>query len=465
MKGAWCPSQIVVLMVPLDQVLDPLGREVVGDPHSRMMVDEAEWGEIIERGDVVKPYMDVNLQKHPELYHGFIEDLLDKGLIGFTDNPRDLVTPFFVAKKNGKLRFILDCRAVNKRFHSPPSLAMAAGSTWSSVALPEGQVLYTAQSDIRDYFYSLELPESLCHLFCLPAIPHHLLQVWGLPPSAIPSADSRGWVFPHLKAIPMGWSWAMWIAQRCHQQIAMAASGLGPERVLVEGRPCPDLSSGEPIILPYADNLNVAGTNAERVQEVKDSVVAELRRLGFRVHEELDAHHTCQSLGFLIDGLSGTICPIPERLDKICKVFGWLARQPRVSGKAVERLLGHAVHVCLLRRELLSIFRGLYDFAYACYDRKTELWPVAAKEARWASHLLQLCFVDLTRKWSGQVTASDASLSGIAVCKREMDARVQADLGSYKEQWRFKSKIPVNPRMAALKCMDPFFRHRDSETM
>ena len=78
----------------------------------------------------------------------------------------------------------------------------------------------------------------------------------------------------------------------------MNASGLGHDRVLVEGKPCPDLSDGSPIILPYADNLNVAGTSAEKVQEVKDKVVDRLRQLGFRVHEEIDAQHTCQSLGF-----------------------------------------------------------------------------------------------------------------------------------------------------------------------
>ena len=59
---------------------------------------------------------------------------------------------------------------------------------------------------------------------------------------------------------------------------------------------------------------------------------------------------------YLIDGVNGMISPIPERLDKICKVFAWLSRGPKVTGKAVERILGHAVHICLLRRELLSIF-------------------------------------------------------------------------------------------------------------
>lgn len=443
-------------LVPLDQVLDAAGREVVGDPHGRMLVSEAEWGEIVEKGETVMPYMDVTLQKCPELYHQFILDLYEKNLISFTSKPQGLVTPFFVAKKNGRLRFILDCRAVNRRFHPPPPLAMAAGSTWSSLDLPQGEILYTAQSDIRDYFYSLELPTSLQPLFCLPAIPHRLLQAWGVDERHFSEPDGQGWVFPHLVAVPMGWNWAMWLSQRAHQQIALEASGLGVDRVLVEGKPCPELASGKPVIIPYADNLNVTGINAELVQQTKDVVVKRLRELGFRVHEELDAHHTCQSLGFLIDGLNGTVSPIPERLDKICKAFMWLSRRPQVSGRSIERLLGHAVHICLLRRELLSIFRGLYDFAYSCYDRRVKLWPVAAKEARWAANLLKLCQADLKKTWSRQVTSSDASLSGIAVCKRDMEPAEQSIIGGMKEHWRYKSRIPVNPREAALSPLDPF---------
>ncbi|CAL1154679.1 unnamed protein product [Cladocopium goreaui] len=443
-------------LVPLDQVLDAAGREVVGDPHGRMLVSEAEWGEIVEKGETVMPYMDVTLQKCPELYHQFILDLYEKNLISFTSKPQGLVTPFFVAKKNGRLRFILDCRAVNRRFHPPPPLAMAAGSTWSSLDLPQGEILYTAQSDIRDYFYSLELPTSLQPLFCLPAIPHRLLQAWGVDERHFSEPDGQGWVFPHLVAVPMGWNWAMWLSQRAHQQIALEASGLGVDRVLVEGKPCPELASGKPVIIPYADNLNVTGINAELVQQTKDVVVKRLRELGFRVHEELDAHHTCQSLGFLIDGLNGTVSPIPERLDKICKAFMWLSRRPQVSGRSIERLLGHAVHICLLRRELLSIFRGLYDFAYSCYDRRAKLWPVAAKEARWAANLLKLCQADLKKTWSRQVTSSDASLSGIAVCKRDMEPAEQSIIGGIKEHWRYKSRIPVNPREAALSPLDPF---------
>ena len=129
---------------------------------------------------------------------------------------------------------------------------------------------------------------------------------------------------------------------------------------------------------------------------------------------------------------------------------------PKVHGRAIERLLGHTVHICLLRRELLSPLRALYDFAYAMYDRRQKLWPSAIKDARWCSRLFKLCSVDLRRAWSSDVTASDASLSGIAVCRRSLSAEMQSELGNNKEIWRYKSKVFAKPRDSALVSRDPF---------
>ena len=254
-------------------------------------------------------------------------------MLSFTVEPQDLVTPFFVTKKNKRLRFILDCRGVNRRFKKPPSLALAAGSTWSQVVIPEGQELFVAQSDIKDYFYSLALPTALQPLFCLPAIRFGLLQEWGITGLEAMSqggSAQEGLVFPMVQVVPMGWSWAMWLAQRAHQNISLIASGLPVDHVVVEGRPVPDLTDGNPVIIPYADNLNVAGTNACKVQLVKDAVVEALRGYGFRVHEELDASSTAQSLGFLIDGKQGVLTPVPDKHCKVVQAFEWLSRRPKV---------------------------------------------------------------------------------------------------------------------------------------
>ena len=163
-----------------------------------------------------------------------------------------------------------------------------------------------------------------------------------------------------------------------------------------------------------------------------------------------------QSLGFLVDGEQLCITPIPERWTKVLQAFGWLASRPRVSGKAVERLLGHAVHFAMLRRELLSIFRSLYDFVARSYNRRQRLWASAAKEAKWAQHLFKLCSVDIKRSWSSHMSASDASLSGVAVCSRELSVSEVARHGRVRETWRYVTGNPVKPREIALQHGDPF---------
>ena len=138
---------------------------------------------------------------------------------------------------------------------------------------------------------------------------------------------------------------------------------------------------GQPILIPYADNMNVVGVDRQRVQETKDKIADCLRDVGFIVHEEQDAVPSVQALGFVIDGDRGEVRPIPLRLEKLRLALIWLSNRPRVSGRIVERIVGHCIHVFMLRRELLDIFRSMYDFKVANYARRTKLWASAAKEA------------------------------------------------------------------------------------
>ena len=148
-------------------------------------------------------------------------------------------------------------------------------------------------------------------------------------------------VFPSLTVVPMGWSWAMWIAQRIHQHQACLALDFPPSQVLADGRPPPSLMGGTPAITPYADNLNVCGTDRARVPQAKDAVVSRLRAVGFRVHEEEDANPVAQALGFVLDGERGEIRPVTQKRDKLRLVLQWLASRPKVSGKVIESVIGH----------------------------------------------------------------------------------------------------------------------------
>lgn len=443
--------------IDLSTVLDEVGREVIEDPHRCMLLSEDEWGSVIESEPPLHTYMDPILQHDLPKYVDFIKLLFDSGMIEFTDTPRSKVTPFCVAKKNGKLRLILDCRETNRMFKAPPPLALGTGASWSRISIPEGEKLFIAQSDIKDYFYSLQLPLPLRDLFCMPAIPTSLLRHWNVGAEKGGLCDNQGWVHPRLRVVPMGWSWAMWLSQRVHQYQSQLGANAGVDRVLVDGKACPDLRNGQVVLLPYADNLNVAGTDKRLVQEAKDGAVRRLREVGLIVHEELDACDVAQSLGFVIDGAIGRVSPVPDRLHRVQLALKWLSTRPKVSGKSIQRLVGHAVHFMMLRRELLSILRHLYDFIEYAGDRRCRLWTGAAREARWLSHLLTLCSADLRKQWSSVLTVSDASLSGIAVCSRDDVDNISPNIGSQRESWRYKGRNPASrPRHQTVERGDPF---------
>ncbi|CAE8610344.1 unnamed protein product, partial [Polarella glacialis] len=351
-------------------VIDPTGREIIMDPLNTMLLAPDEWGAVVESGKRVVPYMDAVLSNDPAKYISFIRGLFERGMIRFVSHPLDRITPFFVVKKNGKLRLVLDCRRVNTRFKKCPPVAMAAGYSWSQVQLGPDETLYTAQSDIKDYFYSLGMYGA--SLFYSGA--------YGVELGDVDCAASP----------PISGD---------------AGVRIGIFKVLVDGAPPPDLASGEPMMIPYADNLNVTGTCKEKVQRAKDGAVKRLRDCGFLVREEMDACDMVQSLGFTVDGKTGEVRPVAEKLQKVIRAFERMSHRPRVTGKAVEKLLGHAVHF-MMRRELLSIFRSLYDFVHSSYSKRQRLWASAAKEASWAASLLLICSADL--RYKGAMPAVNA---------------------------------------------------------
>ena len=71
-------------------------------------------------GTAVVPYVDPALIRSASTYEGFVGDLFDRHLIGFTQSPATLCGAFFFVKKyKGGLRFIVDARPANQKFGSP----------------------------------------------------------------------------------------------------------------------------------------------------------------------------------------------------------------------------------------------------------------------------------------------------------------------------------------------------------
>ena len=174
------------------------------------------------------------------------------------------------------------------------------------------------------------------------------------------------------------------------------------------------------------------------------------------MHEEEDASTTAKALGFIIDGDQLRVHPVPEKRDKVISVLRWLSQRPKVTGKCIERIVGHCIHFFMLKRELLSIFRSVYDFKTAHYSSPSRLWRTAADECRWAADLLWICESDLAKEWSGHATVSDACLTGTATCALNLNSLQAHSIGANRELWRYKgSTISIKARDVVQK-LDPF---------
>ena len=89
-----------------------------------MLKDSEEWGRECERGLRVKPSMDATLAGDRESYVGFLRRLAGAGLLRLGTKCQVVVTPFFVFKKDDRIRLILDCRPANRSFKEPPSVRL-----------------------------------------------------------------------------------------------------------------------------------------------------------------------------------------------------------------------------------------------------------------------------------------------------------------------------------------------------
>ena len=67
--------------------------------------------------------------------------------------------------------------------------------------------VYAGGLDVKDAFYRLELPEVLSPLFSLDPVTAAEMG-WESFQGQPVEGDFR--IYPQLKVIPMGWSWAVW---------------------------------------------------------------------------------------------------------------------------------------------------------------------------------------------------------------------------------------------------------------
>eukprot|EP00971_Amphidinium_carterae_P179091 3552436-Amphidinium_carterae.1 len=376
-------------------VIDPVGRSVLEHYEDRMLRSDAQLGMVFEKQKQIRLYMDPKLKNSQNEYSGFIADLYRRGLVEWRSRAKSVVTPFFVWKKDRvRRRLILDCRRTNVMFGDCPKLKVAGGAKVSEIHLGRDEELFIGKSDVKDFFYNIRLTGDIVEYFALPAVNILRYQTYckrqGMEfPEGLTHLLEQGIsnVFPCFAAVAMGWSWAMYIAQRVHTHVVMMSTGTPDTNLLEDHVPIP-VFNDHPLLLPYVDNLNVLGKDRDQVQRCLLSAVEGLRAVGFQVHEIEDACQSTSILGYFVNGKDGIVGCKEQKLSSLTYVWGKISRGGLVNGKTIERLLGHTIPFLMLFRPLLAVPNHLYRYCHQFRGERRSLWPSARREAAILSRLL-----------------------------------------------------------------------------
>lgn len=185
---------------------------------------------------------------------------------------------------------VVDCRRSNCWFSPPDKVRLCTAEALSRIELEPGSELTVCTADLKDAFYHFELPLELRRYFGMRLVLAGEVGISCIDGVAV--SPSR-LVWPRLKALPMGWSHALWFCQMIHQRIVQGV-GAGMQTRLEDRTAVP---SGDCMHLEYVDNFVVLGTSSSKVSQIAEAGVSALREAGFVVHEEEASKGNIKILG------------------------------------------------------------------------------------------------------------------------------------------------------------------------
>ncbi|CAE7231430.1 gag-pro-pol [Symbiodinium sp. CCMP2456] len=427
--------------VPLGQLLGDGGQLVVDDFCASRLLCENEARKRLKDCGVAKCYSDPRLLQ-PCVYADFVHRLIEAGVVELvTATPKEVVECFFVGKKDGRLRLVVDCRKANMWFSAPAKVSLCTAEALSRIDLEsEESVLHIATADLKDAFYHFELPTALRTYFGMRRLRASDL---GMSEVAGTAVSASSFVYPRLKVLPMGWAHALWWCQTIHQAI-VASIGAGPESCLQD-----KVAAPPPVCmhLEYVDNFVVLGTCEQEVERLATAGADALRARGLVVHEEERATGSIKVLGWQFD--KSVMRPLPHRVWRVIFAMRRLLDVGVCKGKQLEKVIGHATFIGLGRREVLAVFGESYTFIQRHYHYPHRLWASVRRELDIWIGIAPLIWRNLALPWSSEVTAVDASTWGLGATAATFDQQEVRALGRYSERWRFGIPDYKLPRASA----------------
>ena len=357
-------------------------------------------------------------------YPRLARKMFDIGMVHFSEFEPDVVCgAFAVPKSDGSQRLIIDARRANVVFQDPPRVFLPTPDILSS--LEASGPVRSATADRSDYYHSILLPEPFWSLFGLPAVSPAEI---GLE-HVFPGVDR---VWPCIKTLPMGWSWAVAVGQELHLEFIRQRVPLLPSSALVS--PAADLRLDRLRFSVYIDDLTIVGPDADEVNRALDQYIQEsaAEQMLVKSSKVFRAASRADITGLHFDGDRGALGVAPSKLLDLCRRTMAVIRAPVAAEAEVSSILGAWTWAMLPRRPSLSAFGTIYKWIQRFDGGVAPLWPSARLELAVACALAPLMFADLVAPWFERTVATDASsvAQGVVATVLQPGARIGLAAGA-----------------------------------
>jgi hypothetical protein len=336
----------------------------------------------------------------------------------------------------------------------PPPPFLASPGALTELQASDDVPLVASSRDAKIFFDQLACPEALRDYFgkaavevrsllqetlgcergmSLEEVQQHFIGCEDLTPDTV--------VVPRLLTVPMGFSWASYLAQST--MVGCLATVVDPRRhVLAEVEARPEFD-GRPIFTVATDDVfcferQPKGRPAEGVcPEVEQFEEAlRLNNVVLNDQKSRDRVHDCTVLGLELRG--GLLLAAGGRkIRHIWSCVGALRPGCLVTKKQLESLTGILTWHNLLARGLLSCLHRVYQFGSGADDTTPRPLPGRAhSELLLNASLAALWCADLRRDWSSTVAFSDASTSfGYGLCFGRLHPEAASEVARRSAPW------------------------------
>ena len=473
-------------VVPRDILRSSLLRgralEAATSPLSYILKSDDEMARM-QPEDFVEPYVDPALRGRRAMRE-LVDKLLAAGLLTWRRRCRAKCGCFCVAKKDGNLRLIFDCRPLNALSKPPPTSTLSTPSSFSNLDWtdpspqeeaelltrlreerpedvdederePDDDVLCFSAVDLSDAFYQLKW-EGLSSYMCLDhtvmASEYHVSEVYDEVLGTWEAVSGSDLLYPALTVLPMGISWSLFF---CHDLLSEAmlegeARRLSTSRdalrsrLLQDCRKAPRRSRHAAVLAPYVDNANLLCFGRRQGKEALFFLKQVLDENGLKYREEYESVETLESVGLVLDGKTREIRNKPKRVWRLYHAVKSLLKRKRCSGNVLRVVAGHFCHAFLLRRCCLAALDVIWRYAEAWKSDVHPLPDDLRRELGVCCGLLLVAQHEASLRPCEHAYLTDSSSKGYALLETFGQSGEFAEVSCYRERWRFRQEMNKN---------------------